>query len=100
MVKSLPAWYIFTGCDYEPSFFGKGRKTSFKYFEKNAEYQLAFANFGLHEPSERDVQLIEKYICELYGTTCDKVNDARVVIFQKAYTTKNGLDLAKKGKHI
>lgn len=49
MVKALPAWYIFTGCEYEPSFFAKGKKTASKKFEKNTEYQLAFANFELHE---------------------------------------------------
>lgn len=98
MIKALPAWYSFTGCDYEPFFFGKGRKTCFKHFEKNNEYQIAFANFGVHEPGERDIELIEKYTCELYGMECTKVNEARVKIFHRAYTTKNGIDLIKKGK--
>lgn len=96
-VKALPAWYIFTGCDYEPSFYGKGRKTCFKYFEKSTEYQVAFANFGMHEPTDRDIELIEKYTCQLYNMECKKVNDARVQIFQRAYTTKKGIDFTKKG---
>lgn len=100
MVQALPAWYIFTGSDYESSFFGKGRRTCFKYFEKNQEYQIAFANFGLHEPTERDLQLIEKYTCQLYNAECVTVNDARVKIFQKAYTVKNGINYSKKGKKM
>lgn len=96
-VKALPAWYIYTGCDYEASFYGKGRKTCFKHFEKNSEYQVAFANFGLFEPTERDIQLIEKYTCQLYNVETDQINDARVKIFRKAYKTKNGIDSNKKG---
>lgn len=94
MVKALPAWYIFTGCDYEPSFFGKGRKSCFKHFDMTPEFQFAFANFGIHEPSERDIEIIEKFTCQLYGNSCEKVNDARAKMFEKAY--KN-IDLAKKG---
>lgn len=99
MVKALPAWYIFTGSDYEPSFYRKGRKTCFKYIENSTEYQVTFANFGVHEPSKRDREIIQKYTCQLYSMSCEKVNDARVKIFQKAYTTKNGMDLAKKGEN-
>lgn len=98
MVNALSAWYIFTGCEYEPSFHGKGRKTCFKHFEKSTEYQVAFANIGVHEPSERDIQMIERYTCQLYNLTCDEVNDGRVKMFQNAYTTKKGIDFSKKGK--
>lgn len=99
MIKAIPAWYVFTGCEYEPSFYGKGRKTSFKLFERSTEYQIAFANFGVHEPSIRDKQLIQKYTCQLYNSECEKVNDARVNAFQKAYTTKNAIDFTKKGTY-
>lgn len=98
MIKALPAFYIFTGSEYEPSFYGKGRKTCFKHFEKNTEYQLAFANFGLHSPSTRDIELIQKYTCQLYNSEDEKVNAARVNAFKKAYTSKNGIDFTKKGE--
>lgn len=100
MIKALPAWYIFTGCEYEPSFYGKGRKTCFKHFEKNTECQIAFANFGIHDPSIRDIELIEQYTCQLYNAEGEKVNAGRMNAFQKAYTTKNGIDFSKKGKVV
>lgn len=96
-IKALPAWYIFTGCSFEPAFYNKGRKSCFKFFEKSSEYQIAFANFGVHDQSKRDIEIIEKYVCQLYGTSCEKVNEARAVIFQKSYTTRNGVDFTKKG---
>lgn len=65
-VKALPAWYIFSGCAYEPSFYGIGRKTCFKHFETKGEYHVAFANFGVYEPNDRDIQLIEEYTCRIY----------------------------------
>lgn len=97
-VKALPAWYIFSGCAYEPSFYGIGRKTCFKHFEKKGEYHVAFANFGVYEPNDRDIQLIEEYTCQLYNSKLAKVNDARLSIFEKAYTSKNGIDFKKKGE--
>lgn len=97
MIKAMPAWFVYTGYEYEPAFFGKGRKICFKHFEKKSEYQAAFANFGIHEPTARDIQLIEEYTCQIYNVKADGVNEARINLFQKAYTTKNGIDFTKKG---
>lgn len=58
---------------------------------------MAFANFGIHEPSQRDLQLIERYTCQLYSIESEIVNEARVKIFERAYTVMNGFGLAKKG---
>lgn len=66
MVKSLPAFYIFTGCQWESSFYGKGRKSWFKHFKR--EIQLVFANIGVHFPSIEERRSIEKYVCTVYNT--------------------------------
>lgn len=96
MVKALPAWYVFTGCAIEPCFYNKGRKSWFKQFQKN-EYQLLFSNIGLHNPSIDERHLIEKYVCEVYNTPCERVNQAREHMLRKAYTPSAGIDFTKKG---
>lgn len=96
-VNSLPAWYVFTGCSYEPSFYGKGRKSCIKVFEKKSDFQHAFTAIGNNaELREEDIAFLESYTCQLYGTNASDINDARWIIFQKAYGSKN-IDFSKKG---
>lgn len=45
-VNALPAWYVFSACLYEPSFYGKGRKSCLKTLEKNSQFQISFGNIG------------------------------------------------------
>lgn len=98
-INALPSWYIFSGCSYEPSFYGKGKKTCMKVLEKKREYQVAFGNIGSDENSikEDDISVLEEYTCQLYSSKCKDVNNARLDIFQKAYGSKDEIDFNKKG---
>lgn len=57
-INALPAWYVFTGSLYEPSFYGKGRKTCYKVLKKKEEFQLAFENLGTNfDVKEEDMSI-------------------------------------------
>lgn len=98
MIDALPGWYAFTGCQYEPSFFGKGRKTCLKILEKSNEFQTAFGNFGISASVGEDYILsVEEFTCQLYGLKEKDVNNARATSFMKGYGTKNAIDFKKNG---
>lgn len=44
LCRSLPGFHAFTGCDYNPAFFKRGKQRPFNLLKKNAEYQQAFIN--------------------------------------------------------
>lgn len=105
LISALPAWFVFSGCAYEPSFYGKGRKKSWKILEKNTQFQMSFGNFGTSLPvSQTDIEILEQYTCELYNTNVQTVNEARLKIFENSYKNsalKGKLqDFSKKGKRI
>lgn len=96
MVNALPSWHVFTGCLYEPSFYGKGKKTCMKLLERNVPAQLAFARIGNGLAiNENDVAVLEEFTCSLYNQKGGNVNQARSNIFQKTY--EHGADLRKRG---
>lgn len=69
LINALPAWYVFTGCSYEPSFYGKGRRSCFKILEKNTQFQISFGNIGSSlSISQNDAAVLEQYTCALYHT--------------------------------
>lgn len=86
LINALPAWYIFSGMSYEPSFYNKGRKSSFKVLQQHTDVQLAFGEMGLNtDVSECDAKCLEKFVCKLYNSNESDINIARANIFQKAY---------------
>lgn len=104
ILNALPGWFAFIGCQYEPCFFGKGKKYSFKILEKDENIQEAFAQLGCSvELNAGILQQIERYTCLLYRSNEHSVNTARSAIFQSAYTNnveKNSLqmdNLSKRG---
>lgn len=97
-INALPAWYIFTGCSYEPSFHGKGRKSCLKILEKNVPYQIAFGNIGIDlSSSENGNEMLEQYTCELYHVNLKTVNEARVRMFENTYSADSLKDISKNG---
>lgn len=94
-VNGLPGWYAFTGCTYEPSFFGKGRKTCMKLFENNTAFQSVFGKMGSETLNEDDISVLEMFTCALYNKKNASVNHARVSIFESAYG--NCANFNKKG---
>lgn len=100
LAMSLPGWFAFTGCHYEPSFYGKGRKTTFNLLQKEKDYQINFIQLGTQlTPTNEVVKGLEKYTCALYKASKKTVNAAWVELFQKAFKTEgNGLlDPKKQG---
>lgn len=97
LINALPAWYIFTGCSYEPSFYGKGCKTCIKTLEKKVEYQTVFGKVGsAPDLYDEDIASLERFTCQIYGSNSTTVNNARCVQFQKAYGSMNK-DFSKTG---
>lgn len=102
-INALPAWFVFSGCSYEPSFHGKGRKTCLKTLEKVSQFQISFGNIGSSSSiSQDDIEILEEYTCQLYHINLKCVNEARVKMFESAYNAgiaKGKMqDLSKKGK--
>lgn len=98
-INALPAWYVFSGCTYERSFFGKGRKSCMKALEKNAEFQKSFGNIGTSvNIEEDDITTLEEYTCQLYNSNAKTVNKARLNIFENSYKAKGTMhNFNKKG---
>lgn len=101
LINALPAWYAFTGCPYEPSFYGKGRKICLKALEKKYEFQTTFATIGSesNQPKEEEITILEEFTCQLYSTKQKDVNSARVKLFHDAYDTKSEIDFKKNGMY-
>lgn len=96
LINALPAWYVFTGCRYEPSFHGKARKSCLKVLEKSPQFQISFGNIGTTLPaSQHDVAVLEAFTCELYHANVKTVNEARLNIFENSYK----INLAKGKLH-
>lgn len=95
-LAALPAWHIFTGNAYEPCFFGKGKRSSFKLLQKSTEYQAAFSNLGLSMSVDEDLHsAIESFTCRIYKSNKSYVNEARVehfenIIMQQCTTNEKG----------
>lgn len=87
--RSLPGFHATTGCDYNPSFYRKGKLRPWKLLKKSAEYQQAFTSLGDGHRSESLFEILEKFICEMYNAPrLNKVNDARFHIFNKTFKAK------------
>ncbi|XP_050294313.1 uncharacterized protein LOC126734656 [Anthonomus grandis grandis] len=85
--EALPAFHAFTGCDFNPSFFRKGKKRPLAIMRESSRFIEAFTQMSMpsHEKSE-PFKVIEEYICAVYGfKTLQKVNQAREATFHKNY---------------
>lgn len=85
---ALPSFHAFTGCDYNPAFFKKGKTKPFNALRKNKEFIEAFKSISNlpNEIPDNIVTTIEKFVCTIYGfKTLQNVNDGRVASFLKVY---------------
>ena len=82
---ALSAYHAFTGCDYTSSFMKKGKVKPFKLLQKNEAVQDALIALGEINSLEQDNnEVLEKYVCQLYGQK--KISDVNVrmhLFFQK-----------------
>lgn len=87
ILQALPAWHTFCGNKYEPAFFGKRTKSTWKLFMKDSKFHRAFGNIGREDSAtEEDIKVIECYTCQLYISSLpklDDVNEARLAIFER-----------------
>lgn len=92
--RSLAICHIFTGNDYNPAFYRKGKKRPFDILKKNEKFQEAFLQLHseraeLTESSEI-FQVLEEYVCRLYALkTKNNVNKGRYELFEKGYKCNN-----------
>lgn len=103
LANSLPAFHAFTGCDYNPTFYGKGKNRPLKLLRQSKKFLKAFTDI-VHYPNCSDTvfDTIEEFVCRMYNwNTITRVNEARVAAFYKAYDWSTDPQLTKsKMKHF
>lgn len=92
--RSLAICHIFTGNDYNPAFYRKGKKRPFDILKKNTKFQEAFIQLhsGRAEltTSSEVFRVLEEYVCRLYTLkTKSDVNKGRYELFEKSYKCNN-----------
>lgn len=83
-------FHAFTGSDFSPAFFNKGKKRPFILLQKNVEFQQAFAALGyvsLTEDLLHDLfDVIQKFTCQMYNAKKSvDVDDGRFQLFVGSY---------------
>ena len=101
VAKAMPGLHSFTGCNFTPSFYRKGKTSSLKQIISVPEYQDAFMKLGdldnLH--SDDVFNVLDKFVCQLYGyKKMKKVDEVRHAMFKKSYNieTNTFFDKIKK----
>ena len=91
--KALIGLHCFTGCDSVSAFKGKGKAKPMKIMTENPEFQDLFCSIGQGwDLDSVDLQLVEKFVCRLYGKEqTESVNVARYEIFQAKFKTDTAL---------
>lgn len=89
--KALPALHAFTGCDFNPALYRRGKKKPLQFLMNSEIFQEAFLDLGSKEHNVQDsFNIIQSFTCHLYGLKkLDDVNQARIVIFNKTYKVKD-----------
>ena len=85
--NALIGFHSFTGNDFVSSFFRKGKKHCWEVMIKNEKYLECFTALGKDwEPSLSMMEMLQHYVCSLFGSREKEVNKARFEIFNKKYT--------------
>ena len=93
---SLIGFHAFTGNDYISCFFRKSKAMCWKIIEKNPRFRSAFESLGMAwKLSPAVYEMLEEYVCYLYGFRKKNVNEVRYQIFRRKYSNENKItDLA------
>lgn len=90
---ALAICHIFTGNDFNPAFYRRGKVKPFKTLKKNDQYINGFLQ--LLKISDQDLttgsekfSTIEKFVCQMYGLKETDVNKGRYEVFEKLYKSK------------
>jgi hypothetical protein len=90
MKCALIGFHSFTGCDYNSSFFRKGKGTCWKMMVKFSTFQDAFATLGSTVMlTDKNFSVLEEYVCNLYGVKSRNVNEVRFKLFHQKYSRCN-----------
>lgn len=99
--KALIGLHAFTGCDFIPCFRGKGKVRPFSVMNKNEKMIAAFGALGQEESVPADVAgSLEAFVCRLYGSNLNSVNEARVQTFLKNAEPMKGKSMFEGMKKI
>ena len=87
LCNALPAFHVFTGCDFTASFKRKGKVAPFKLLDKSIEAREVFTEKSDEISLNTSIlERVEKYLCLLYGKkTCDSIDDVRLQVFLEKY---------------
>ena len=88
--SSLIGFHSFTGCDYNSSFFRRGKDKCWKVMTKFSKFEKVFAKLGTMSmlPLD-DFCVLEEFVCNLYGFKEKDINTVRYQTFMKKYTRQN-----------
>ncbi|XP_011171576.3 uncharacterized protein LOC105204222 [Solenopsis invicta] len=104
LCNALPAFHALTGCDFNPSFYRKGKTRPLTLFENSEKYIDAFKKISdiKNGNTEEVYAILEEFVCRIYGLkTCNDLNEARVLVFMKTYKfTDNDAIFRSKMKNI
>jgi hypothetical protein len=90
--KALVGFHGFTENYYVSEFFRKGKKLCWNVMVKDNQFLEAFSSLGdVWSMSESMVQLLERYVCKLYGAKkkTSTVNVTRFELFSKKHSVEN-----------
>lgn len=91
---ALAICHIFTGNDYNPSFYRKGKKRPFNILKKNVKFQKCFNYLlNIHDSElttdSEAFKNVEEFLCRMYNLKTNDVNEGRFEIFQKNYKSRS-----------
>ena len=88
--KALIGFHSFTGNDFVPAFFRKGKKRCWSILRKDEKFLVGYSELGRNwELTGGIVTALEKYVCRLYGPKENSVDAARLDMFVKKQTKEN-----------
>ena len=88
-VKALPGISAYTGIDYLPAFYRKGKVRPLLLITKKQKFVNAFVALGNLDLSENIISDIEEFTCHMYGYPKNKcINDVLKAEFDKKMQAK------------
>ena len=86
IIDSLIGFHACTGNDFVSSFFRKGKKKCFEILNRKSKFQNEFSTLGdAWEITDKMLNVIQLYICQLYNSKKSFVNELRFESFFKKY---------------
>ena len=100
-LKALPGVYAYTGCDYVPAFFRKGKKRPVEIMLKSTKYIDTFNKLGQEELTVEDADVLESFTCTMFGyDKLSSINEARYHYFKSKCKPKEVAKPLEFLKHV